>query len=57
MKVLIFSKKKFLTEGNGWVRGTENISYFENKAVEKREGGFITKKFYTLKFDFFFEEE
>lgn len=57
MKVLVFSKKKFIEEGSGWVRGTENISYFQNKGVEKRQGGAIIKKFYTLKFDFKFEDE
>lgn len=53
MKVLVFSKKQCIAEGTGWVRGAENISYFPNKATEKR-GGLVKKRFYTLKFDFTF---
>jgi 1,4-dihydroxy-2-naphthoyl-CoA synthase len=30
MKIIIFSMKKFMNEGVGWVRGGEEIAYFKN---------------------------
>lgn len=57
MKVLVFSKKKFLEEGNGWVRGAQAISYFSNRAVERRDGKGISKRYFTLKFEYSYDYE
>lgn len=57
MKVLIFSMKKYLQEGVGWVRGGEEIAYFANKISEKKENNLTVKKFYSLKFAYSFEYE
>lgn len=53
---MIFSKKKSVDKGSGWVRGGEEISYFKNFFSENIIGNKM-KNFYSLRFSYFFEYE